>query len=198
MMDVRKNRNRIWSKLLLLGLLLGPVFVGAEADGKSRSLFDILQYQEILEVTLEMDMQAVLGDRRNEEKHQAIFSFRDASAQYQEWLAKVKVRGKFRRLKCEAMPPLKLNFKKGHLAAAGLALFDDMKLVTHCVNDDEQAKNLLVREYLAYKIYNELTTQSYRVQFVKINYKDSDSENSFIQYGFLIEDIPVIPEKRDT
>ena len=74
------------------------------------------------------------------------------------------------------------------LAEAGLVEFDDLKLVTHCINDPEEAKQLLVKEYLAYKIYNQITNLSFRVQFVTINYKDVITGKVDTQYGILIED----------
>ncbi len=152
------------------------------------SIFDELHYQEMVEVTLELNMSEAFSDRKNQDKHNAIFSYQNRSGQLQTWNIKVEQRGRFRRMKCENLPPIKLNFKKRDLAEAGLIEFDDMKLVTHCVNDPEEAKQLLVKEYLAYKIYNQITHLSFRVQFLKINYKDISSEKTETQYGILIED----------
>ena len=152
------------------------------------SIFDELQYQEMIEVNLELNMSEAFSDRKNQEKHDAIFSYQDQLGQLQTWNIKVEQRGRFRRMKCENLPPIKLNFKKRDLAEAGLIEFDDMKLVTHCVNDPKAAKELLVKEYLAYKIYNKITNLSFRVQFVKINYKDVLSGDVETQYGILIED----------
>ena len=106
--------------------------------------------------------------KRNTEKHPAVFSFTDQSGAVQTWNIKVNLRGKFRRTRCENLAPLKLNFKKSELKAAGLAKFDDMKLVTHCMSSKSDAKALLQKEYLAYRLYNELTENSYRVQLLKI------------------------------
>jgi hypothetical protein len=152
------------------------------------SIFDELHYQEMVEVTLEFNMSEALSDRTNQDKHNAIFSYQNKLGQLQTWNIKVEQRGRFRRMKCENLPPLKLNFKKRDLAEAGLIEFDDMKLVTHCVNDVKEAEELLVKEYLAYKIYNQITNLSFRVQFLKINYKDILSGKVETQYGILIED----------
>jgi len=152
------------------------------------SIFDELQYQEMVEVNLELNTSEAFSDRKNQEKHDAIFSYKDKLGEFKTWNIKVQQRGRFRRMKCENLPPLKLNFKKRDLAEADLIEFDDMKLVTHCVNDEEEAKQLLVKEYLAYKIYNQITNLSFRVQFVKINYKDVLSGKVDTQYGILIED----------
>ncbi len=188
MMNRRNSNYRPYAGLIGLLVLLFPLLLAARPVTEKQSLFDILEHKTMLKVTLEMDLEAVLGNRRNTAEHPAVFSFTDAEGGLQEWNTKVKLRGKFRRVKCEAMPPLKLNFKKGDLKAAGLAKFDDFKLVTHCVADDRQARELLLKEYLAYKLYHQLTEESFRVQFLQITYRDSKSGSKDTQWGFLIED----------
>ena len=63
-----------------------------------------------------------------------------------------------------------------------------MKLVTHCLEDKEEAKMLLMKEYLTYQIYEELTEHSYRTQLVRITYKDIKTGKKSKNWGFLIED----------
>lgn len=178
---------------LLLVLMLQTAILPAKAiqildSVENQSLFNLMSYQEIQEVTLEIDLNGLLSDRRNEDSFKGLFSFEDENGQLQSWKTGVELRGKFRRSRCEGMPPLKLNFKKGDLAKAGLTLHDDFKLVTQCVEDDSQAKTLLMKEYLAYKIYNELTAYSFRVQLLKINFKDKATGRVDEQWGFIIED----------
>ena len=51
------------------------------------------------------------------------------------------------------------------------------------------SRDLVFREYLTYKLYNELTPNSLRVQLVKITYLDkSNPDYRLTRYGFLIED----------
>lgn len=152
------------------------------------SIFDVLNYQEILEVDLSLDMEDVFGNRRSKDKHKAVLSFRDKSGNDQTWNIKVGLRGRFRRTRCNNLAPLKLHFSKNDLLDAGLAKFNDLKLVNQCMDDSKNLKQLLVREYLAYRLYNQITDQSFRVQFLKINYFDNQTGKSRIQYGFVIED----------
>ena len=102
--------------------------------------------------------------------------------------SKLSVRGKFRRMHCEGLLPLKIDFAKEDLRKAGLAEFDDLKLVNQCVEDDEIGKDLLLREYLAYELYNSVSLESFRVQFLNITYIDSKTDVKIIQPGFIIED----------
>jgi hypothetical protein len=86
------------------------------------------------------------------------------------------------------LAPLKLHFDKSDLFDAGLSKFNDMKLVNECMVDSKDSKQLLLREYLAYKLYNQITDESFRVQFLKINYIDNQTGDVRTEYGFVIED----------
>ena len=157
-------------------------------DAAPQSLLDLMSYQEILEVNLETDLAQLTEDRRSKKEVKGNLSFTDHTGRFWSWNLKVKLRGNYRRLNCSGTPPLKLNFKKGELAEAGLSKFDDMKLVTQCLEDETVAKKLLLKEYLAYKLYNQLTNKSLRVQLLKINFIDSNNGDQKVQYGFIIED----------
>lgn len=156
--------------------------------GQKQSIFDVMNYQEVLEVTLESFIDELKTNRRMKDEVPGKISFVDANNNQQEYLIKVAQRGHFRRMFCNEMPPLKLNFKKGDLKAAGLSKFDDLKLVTHCIENPKEAKETLLKEYLAYKLYNGITDASYRVQFLKINYVDVHTGEKTKQWGFIIED----------
>lgn len=177
------------TKLFLLLLLLLPsVAVLADSKPGQKGIFEVIGHKEVVNIELSFDMEELLADRNSDDKHPAELRFKDEHGDWQNWDLKVNVRGKFRRIKCNELPPLKLNFKKKDLEAAGLADFDDFKLVTYCVDDYNAAKELLLKEYLVYKMYNQLTDQSFRVQLLNITYKDTKTGSKKRQMGFLIED----------
>ncbi len=152
------------------------------------SIFDQLSAEEVINVTIAVDLDTLTANIRNEEKHSAVFSYTDDTGAEQNWDIKLKLRGKYRRMTCSETPPLKIYFEKDDLSSAGLAKYDDLKLVNYCADDHEEAKALLLKEYLAYKIYNEITDASFRVQLINVTYKDTQSDHTFSQYAFLIED----------
>lgn len=170
-------------------LLTVPDMATASSENTApESLLDLMSYQEILEVNLETDLIQLMENRRSKEEVKGDLSFTDNNGRLWSWKIKLGLRGNYRRLNCTGTPPLKLNFKKGELEEAGLSKFDDMKLVTQCVKDENLAKELLLKEYLAYKLYNQLTDKSLRVQLLKINFIDSNTGDQNVQYGFVIED----------
>ncbi len=70
------------------------------------------------------------------------------------------------------------------------SLFDHqgrLKLVTHC-NEGDRYQQYLLREYAAYRLYNLLTPESFRVRLLRVTYRDDDGE-AMTRWGFFIEDI---------
>lgn len=169
-------------------LFISSSFIFANDTVAPASIFDKMSHNEILEVTLEADYTEVLANRKSEEQFSGRLKFVDGKGQPQLWNVNLAIRGKFRRMKCVEMPPLKIKFNKEDLSSKGLSSSNDFKLVTQCVENPKQAKELLLKEYLAYKMYNELTDASFRVQLLKINYKDSHAGDSKGHWAFLIED----------
>lgn len=174
-----------------IGLLMASFFVFQAAwatnDIGSKSIFDIMNYQEVLNITLEGDFEELKTSRRTQEAYKAVLNFKNEDKVKQNWAVKLKLRGHFRRMNCE-MPPLKVDFKKSDLEAEGLAKFDDLKLVTHCSDNKQEAKEWLYREYLAYQMYRALTPNSYRVQMLRITYIDINTGKKSKNWGFFIED----------
>jgi hypothetical protein len=103
--------------------------------------------------------------------------------------SQVQTRGNFRlqRRNC-SNPPLRLNLPETRPQGTILDGQDKLKLVVHCRDADQYEQNIL-EEYLAYRIYNQLTDLSFRVQLLEITYLDTSGEDDPVQrMGFLIED----------
>ncbi len=162
------------------------------------SLLSLLNQQEVAELTLVVEIDSLLQKRKTEEYENAEFKYEDRQGGQHSFQAKVKPRGRFRRMTCE-FPPLKLKFSKEELASAGLTEMNELKLVTHCLDDKMISRDMVLREYLAYKLYNELTPNSLRVQLAKITYQDkSNPETRITRFGFLIEDEEEITDRTGT
>lgn len=100
---------------------------------------------------------------------------------------KIAARGKFRRKTCD-LPPIWIDFPKATLAQWGLfPKYDKLKLVTHCLLEEENRQALL-KEYWTYKMHNSLTENSFNVHLMEVIYVHSeDSKRKYREYGFLIE-----------
>lgn len=88
-----------------------------------------------------------------------------------------------------SFPPLRLIFEKKVKKAPLFTGHKKIKLVTHCQRRS-RFQQLLLREYAAYKIMNEISPVSLRVRLVRIHYyRDPDESPSLTRLGFFIEDI---------
>ena len=101
----------------------------------------------------------------------------------------IKARGNFRRQeKICPFPPYWLNFKKKQVDATVFEGQDRIKVVSHCKENQGAFDSYIYREYLAYKTYNLLTDNSFRVRLARIDYEDTQSDyEKESQVAFFIE-----------
>ena len=176
-------------RVLSAGLLAVISLTGAVAQSPAGSIFDYLVEQGVSEVTIVTDLTALtVTEARAEEGGQAaVLTFVNATGAEETWNLELSLRGKFRRRVCD-FPPLKLNFSKSDLRARGWADYDKYKLVTHCQDDRAAGREALMREFAAYRMYNVLTPNSYRVHPLRVRYEDSTGAVSgFRQHAFILE-----------
>lgn len=153
-------------------------------DGQAGpSLFDTFVQEQPLEMTITTDVSTLLADRTSTGAQPAHISYTAADGSAVQWQAEVALRGKTRRQYCE-FPPLKLSFDSDQLKDAGLESHSSLKLVTQCTSDEQ----LLLKEYLAYKMLNTLTDKSFRVQLARITYRDREGDmEPLTQYAIILE-----------
>ena len=149
------------------------------------SIFDWLSTEEDL-VTLEIkgDLTHLFVNRDGEDSyHPASLKIIRADSVHQFDL-EISRRGVTRKKICD-FPLIKLKFPKKTLAANGFANFKNYKLVTHCMSGEN---DYVLKEYLTYKLFNQLTDKSFQVKLAKIRYIDESGEVPDEEhYGFLIE-----------
>lgn len=183
-------------KIAFIFLISTSFLFASNQDPTKQSIFDLIDQDGLPEATLKTDFSTLIENKtKTTDYYEGIFSFSDEVGKRKEFPVKVKARGKFRRKKCE-FPPLKLKFKKSHLLSSGLDTFNKMKLVTHCLDDLSEDASNLEKEFLAYKIYNELSENSFRVQLIKMRYLDASGKRRAVNsFAFLIEEDEQVAER---
>ncbi len=185
--------NRLLLSLLIISFT--PLSVKTQSYGtlstneplSLNSIFTTLNHSELLEASLTTDLDQLMANIKTETYQPGVFSFVDQNGRTVTYDVKLRPRGKFRRRVCD-FPPLKMKFSEQQLVANGYALFNSVKLVTHCLKDKVAGENNVLREYLAYRIFNLISSNSYKVQLVKINYINSnDPKDKLTRYAFMIE-----------
>lgn len=154
-----------------------------------KSIFEILSREEPLEITITANLAELIENRRTDDYLKGQMSYENERGAAVTRLIELQPRGKFRRRVCD-FPPVRLKFAKKDLEGEGLeSRFNKLKLVTHCIDDKIAGNDNLLKEYLIYQLYNELTTSSYRAQLVKVTYIDTEGKQPKMKrYGILLED----------
>jgi len=142
-----------------------------------------------LEVTLTAPLRKMSRDKDEEPEYSdGTLAYIDASGEERVLDLQVRPRGKSRRdRRVCAFPPLRLNFETKQLDDTVFANQNVLKLVTHCKSSPAFQRYVL-KEYLAYRIFNLLSDASFKVRLLKVTYVDSERNAKPVErYGFLIE-----------
>ena len=170
-------------RFFILSLLLLP---GLSAVSQTIDSARFFADETPFEMTLTSDLKTLMSKRMQKAYQPATVSMTFADGSNIKEEIRIQTRGKFRLETCY-MPPIMLNFKNP--TSPKLRVLKKLKLVCGCqtTGDDEQ---LIIKEYLAYKMYNLITEKSFRVRLVKIKYEDTRGKvKPYTQYGFLLEDV---------
>lgn len=146
---------------------------------------DLFQETTPLQMSMMMDIVALQAQRHDSAKYMST-RIRYVDAQGAQTLkGEVRPRGNFRLKEAVcAFPPLKLKVKKTERQGTLFAGHSSLKLVTHCARED-----LIHKEYLAYRLYQELCPYHFKVRLAQISYIDLQSSQPVEQHwAFFIED----------
>lgn len=149
----------------------------------------LFRSSDVLNVRIVAPFDTVLTERSDEVEVEGKFHFASEAGEPIVVDVSLRTRGRYRLKKniCK-FPPLRLNFKTSQTKDSLFRKQDKVKLVTHCQDGSSRYEQTLLREYVAYRILNELTDASFRVRLLKITYEDSDGhDEDRIRYGFMIE-----------
>jgi hypothetical protein len=171
--------------MLALYLLASTCFRSPERACEALPVFfQHLEQEELLELTLTFDLSALAEVSNEAEARYAAQLVLEQAGQSITHHIEVHARGNMRKRYCD-FPPLKLCFARQALCSAGFSGSRNLKLVTHC---QEEGEAYLLKEYLAYLLYNEMTEYSFQVQLARIRYVDSQGGLPEEQhYAFIIE-----------
>lgn len=171
-------------KLFSLLLIFSFIYLPGSAQQVDKVKF--FQEESIVNATLEMDLKDLLAKKAKERflPGTLTFAFKDGKSVTEK--VDASARGNFRRETC-FMPGLKVNFRKD--STSSLYKFKELKLSNGCSAGDDPGQ-LVIKEYLVYKIYNILTDMSMRVRLMNLSFKDvSGKRKPYTQFAFLIEDV---------
>ncbi|MCZ6710147.1 MAG: hypothetical protein O7B25_07280 [Gammaproteobacteria bacterium] len=172
-------------RLLSAFLLVSLPLVCATAIAKPDRLF---ASHDPIEITLSAPFRSLSRDRDDEPQDRPATLRYEVDGEAHSVAIGIRPRGKSRRDRSVCnFPPLRLNLPKADVKGTLFAKQDKLKLVTHC-KSMQSYQQYVLREYLAYRMFNLLTEASFKVRLLTVNYVDEDRNGKVTtRLGFIIE-----------
>lgn len=153
--------------------------------------------EDLLQIKLTGKLKELLNDRVSADPQPFPFRLSYTNEQGIETVIPVEVRtrGHFRRMKANCTyPPLLIKFpNQGPQVTTVFRDQKKLKLVMPCDGDE-----YIVREWLAYKIYNLITPKSFKARLVKIQLSDErNTKTANPVFGILLEEEDQLAERNN-
>lgn len=177
---------------LLLLLCFSCASLAFEVHTVSQKQPPLFASDTLLEMRLLFEMDSILMDRGTHPHYHPARLMVKQDNRKEKYDLRIKPRGNFRLdpRNCD-FPPLKLDFRDCKTKESLFEGQKKLKLVTHC-----SAEKYVLKEYLAYKLYNLMDSASFKVRLAKIRYVDAMGNHvPDTRYAFLIEDADALAER---
>jgi hypothetical protein len=147
---------------------------------------ELFNSDELLRISLRFDITQYKRKRSDSIYLDAILTYHTSNKDSVNKAIKVKSRGNFRRGYCD-FPPILLNFKQKDSIKGEFYKINKLKMVTQCKPGNE---DILLKEYLIYKLYSVITENSFKVRLLRVNYINTFKNRKPVsEYAFVIEPV---------
>ncbi|MDZ4673010.1 MAG: hypothetical protein SGI84_01065 [Gemmatimonadota bacterium] len=184
------------SRTILLaatGAALLAVEAGAQEPRARDTLFSV---ERPLEVTLRADWREVFRHRDPDKEVKVPGSLLVTNGSRIDTIpVSFHTRGNFR-LKPStcSIPPVMIVFDQGSKSGTPFAGQDELKLVTHCRDNERYEQNNHL-EYLTYRMYNLLTDRSFGARRLVATWEDTVRAERSVKPAFLLEEDGMLAER---
>jgi hypothetical protein len=178
-----------WRRLFLPFLVLLISVWAGKATAREMAACQLFADTGLLKITLEFPIDSVIKDNcENPSYFQGTLKYQDAG-DVREMKVQIRKRGKFR---CNprncTFPPLWVKFGKKHSRGTLFDGQDKLKMVNVCNMRRTANQDYILKEYLVYRFFNQLTDSSFRVRLLRVTYKNSQKTgDSLTRFAFFIE-----------
>lgn len=189
------SHTRFTLLLALACFWVSPVYAQTEVDSgpKPEKLF---ASNETFNISITAPWRDIVRKAKVQDPYPASMQFTDSLGQAHTIPITVERRGITRQVVCK-YPPIKLRMNKEDVKGTPFRGQDELKLVTHCDKGDRW-EQYYVKEYLAYRFFNEITEKSYRARPLAITYVESGNNSADDpRFGFLIEDTSDLAKRNE-
>ena len=162
-------------------------FLTLSASAEMRQAPDpLFQGDEILHMNITAPLTTLVRERPKDDYLPGEIQYTEADGTVVKLDLEIRTRGHFRHKTCD-YPPLLLNLRKKQTDGTIFDQQNKLKLVIHCKYSDRY-EQVVLREYLAYRILNAVTDMSFRVRLLRVKYFNTEGKGGGQErYAFLIE-----------
>lgn len=193
------NASRRVRALDAFAAALAAVFAApVDATAQSSELFAA---HEPFAIELVMDVrQLCRGNRRDScEDAPATLVHSGADGVEQRIGVRLRARGNWRNQSGNcSVPPLFVFFDDATSAGTPFEKQTMLPLTTHCREKPTSYEQFVLKEYLAYRIYNLITDSSLRVRLARVTYRDARRQDRSVErYAFFTEHFEALAARHD-
>ena len=167
-------------KVTLITLFLLTVSVGVAFAAPQQE--DIFTETSPVKISVMTDIDGLLSNRVDPKYQGAVVSVLG-----DDWIiggdTEIKMAGNSRRELCD-LPPMKIKLEGFDQPWSNK--IDKLKIVLSC-RADEQSEEMVIKEYLSYKLYNIISPESYHVRLVEVTFTEPTGEIYDQVTGFILE-----------
>lgn len=177
-------------------LLSAAIVTASLAQEKPINRKQFFLQDSVLQVTLTTDMKKLAAQRSKPVFQEATVTLHNADSTGDVTEpARVRLRGNFRRENC-GIASMMIDFETG-LDQSRLRNLEKLKFVAPC-NRKMEGDDLVLKEYLVYKIYNLITDKSFRVRLMQMNFEDKANKvKPYKNFAFAIEPIDDVGKRNN-
>ena len=179
---------------LLLLFPLAILRISAQTEGNApTTIFEKLTATEAIEMTLEADLTTFVGQKKTNNYIPGKLRTKDGKT----YTIELRPRGRYRR-KVSQVPPMKIRFDEKELQTENLDTLNEIKIALPSVHND-QGNDLIIKEYLAYRMFETVSSAYFRARLVKLTLIDTNEKGMGKKkvYAIFIEDEEDVARRLD-
>jgi hypothetical protein len=176
-------------------ILLLLVWLGISASAQSDDVTPLFKSVDPVSVKLSFSIKEVKKITNDTIYSPTVLHFKNESGGWDSVKIDLRARGEFRRKNC-FFPPIRIKMKKKDTDGTLFAGNKSLKLVVPC-QTAKTANDLIMKEYLAYKLYEPITPYFFHTRMVDLTLTDNSSKQPKTHQlkAFFIEDDGLVAKR---
>lgn len=191
-------KNRIWALSLSLFLLIPAAALAqaaATAQATAGTTTKLFQTEAPLPIRISYSDKNIKKETNDSTYIDQVIDYQDANGDWASLNLQIRARGNWRQENC-FLTPVKFKIPKESRENTLFEGNKELKMVLPC-KDNDQGQDWVLKEYLAYKLYEVISPYHFKTRRLAIDFTDTrgNKEKQYQLEGFVIEDISNVADR---